>query len=283
VALLEALYRLGYLRTDQIVAARYLRADPVPQAALLRTVQRRLRQLADAEVVRRIEQPIYRSDRRGTAPYLYSLGPLGAEWIAHHHGIDLRAIAWQPTPAERSLLFMQHALRIGDYWLALTRACAANGAVLETFVTDRLLRRAPVPVRISGDKGQDRTVQLVPDVFYALRLPTGKGARVFAEIDRGQTTIVPGLWDRRGHTRTVQAYVALAASEQLQARFEADTLWVQFVTTGEQRLQAMRSATERVGGDHRFWFSTFDQLHADLLRDAIWQVAGKAGNRFAML
>lgn len=47
------------------------------------------------------------------------------------------------------------------------------------------------------------------------------------------------------------------------------------VTTGQKRLENLLAITEEVGGKARFWFTTFERiLHADILVDPIWNVAG---------
>lgn len=283
--LLKWLYLFGYMSTHQITQARYLtestRANLMAQQ---RSVQRRLLQLVEAGILRRIEQPIFRSERSGSKPYLYALGPAGADLLVADYEIDRRDLTWQPSLAERNFSFMTHILSIVDFWHALRRSCHQHGVVLESFVPDRLLRRDPVKVLIGGDTGVEKTVSVVPDAFYTFRQPTtGKVGRCFLELDRGTVTITPRFWDRRGHQRKVKTYLALAEDAKLYEQFEATALWVIFVTTTEQRLATLVAATEAVGGDHRFWFTTLDQLTADIIGAPVWQVAGKEGERHKIL
>ena len=56
------------------------------------------------------------------------------------------------------------------------------------------------------------------------------------------------------------------------------------VTTGAQRLDNLKAATEAEGGDSRFWFATADEATdpAKLLTEKIWYQAGST-DRFALL
>lgn len=266
------------MSTNQIAQARHLGTDSSGQHhTARRAAQRRLLQLTKMGVLRRIEQPVYRGDRSGSKPYLYALGAGGAEIVGAELGVDRRDIAWQPSSAERNFIFMDHILSIVDYRLALEQACHSHGVILETFIPDRILRRDPVKVMLGEDESTSKSVAIIPDAFYVLRLPgqPEKVARCLLEIDRGTTTITPRFWDQRGHRQKVKAYLALAESTQLQEYFETESLWVKFVTTTQQRLQSLIEATVLAGGDHRFWFTSIDQLGQDVLNDPIWQVAGR--------
>jgi hypothetical protein len=51
------------------------------------------------------------------------------------------------------------------------------------------------------------------------------------------------------------------------------------ITSGPKRLEHLQGATEKAGGDKRFWFATFDAAKdpATVLTTPIWTRAGMEG------
>lgn len=84
----------------------------------------------------------------------------------------------------------------------------------------------------------------------------------------------------------IRGSLALAASDRLKKRYEADALWVKVVVEGgEQRLHNLLNVAEQAAGEraHHFWFTTTDLIDQhNLLSDRIWHVAGKPGRQFAV-
>ncbi len=265
------------MRTDQIGEGSF---QSVHAAYRLRAAQRRLKELVKVEILRRIEQPVYRGE--GTKSYVYAIGRAGAPLAAQRLGIGPQAVEWRPQARERNMSYMEHALAIVDYWLALRRSCTEAGVALETWVTDRILQKEPDRVEIT-DGDDRRTVGVVADAFYALTL-VDRSASCFFEYDRGHVTLRPSRWAQKGWRHKILAYLSLAESGRLQDRYGAGVLWVKTVTKGEARLANMLDVTAKAAGSqaHHFWFTTEDQLNKNLITDPIWQVAGKPGQQFTV-
>lgn len=279
--LLLFLYQAGYAHTGQIAAACFA---SVSDENRRRAAQRRLKQMVDSDLLRAIEQPIYHRARTGTKPFIYALGPRAAEIVAQRLGLNAHTVDWRPKARERNLTYMEHTLGIVDYWLALRRAVAQMGATLEYWETDRTLQKAPDRVQVSGHDGVTQTFGLVADAYFALRLRGGV-RRLFLEYDRATVVLDATAASAKSWRRKVCGYLALADSGQLKARYHADGLWVAVVTRSYQRLANMVQVTEQAAGRraHHFWFTTEDQLQHNILGDALWQVAGKPGQRYAIL
>ena len=260
--LLHRLATLGYMTTYQILDARQQIAEamglPVAQIAADRVVQRRLRQLVEAGILRRIAQPVFPTDHTGSKPYVFALDRVGAHVVSHHSGLDLHEIDWQPKEAERkaSFLFLDHTLAIVDFYLALTRACTAHDVTLAQWTGERVLRRHPAKVPVWLDNGRQETVPLVPDAFYQLMLPSEDAAWLFLEMDLGTMTIEPTHWQLRAWRRKFLAYRFLPDDGLLQAHYGANAMLVTVVTTSPTRAANLVEACERAGGDTRFWFAT---------------------------
>ena len=71
------------------------------------------------------------------------------------------------------------------------------------------------------------------------------------------------------------AFIEYYRSGKYHARYHTKSMRILTVTTGQKRLENLLAITEEVGGKARFWFTTFERiLHADILVDPIWNVAG---------
>jgi hypothetical protein len=71
----------------------------------------------------------------------------------------------------------------------------------------------------------------------------------------------------------VQVYNAYTTGGQYHARYQARSLRILVVTSSPRRLLTLTTATRRVGGDRKYWFTTFEQVAAaSVLTAPIWQV-----------
>lgn len=270
--ILQAIWTARYMTTPQIQAL-FWRETKGGQFGALKASQRRLRQLTQAGLLRRIEQPVRRGE--GPRPFIYTLDRLGAQVLSQELGIEPDEADWKPKSAEENYPFLQHLLATNDFRIALTLACAQYAFTLETWLDEKLLKseemRDYVTVRVGN---AEQRIAVVPDGFFVL-LAGQRRARCCVEIDRGMVTVSPTLAEQRGWTQKVRAYLEYHASGSYTRRYQSHNLWVLTVTTGERRLLNMKQATEAVGGDFRFWFTTFDQITpAQVLTEPIWYQAG---------
>ena len=286
--LLQCLAVLGYMNTQQIVDVRAQLAEmlglPVARKAATRVVQRRLRQLVDAGLLRRVVQPVFPNEHTGSKPFVYTLDRAGAKAVSDFTGLGFAEISWQPNTTDRKpgYLFLDHTLAIVDVYRALTGACRAHDVTLAEWTTDRFLRRHPAHVDVSLEHGRRETVSLVPDGFYRLVLASHQSAWLFLEMDMGTMTVAPTHWRLRAWRRKFRAYLALPERDVLKNHFGADSMLVTVVTTSPTRVANLVGACERAGGDERFWFTTAERLKTGMF-GAIWRVAGKGEVLYPLL
>lgn len=291
VELLMALHTARYMTAPQIAALFWRESKPGtkdPHASKLRASQRRLRQLAEEELVRRIEIPVKMGE--GRKPYVYALAK-GAVPILESVGISGDDVEWKQKPREENSPFLEHLLASVDFRIALTLACEQHPDVtLVEWMDERELKRDPDRVEIKSKRGKQQSVAIVPDAAFTLRIVQagGKAGRIFrfVEIDRATVTVEPSKWKRRGWAKKVRAYLSYldrrtvrqggGAVTQFTARYGAPTARILTVTTTDLRLANLKAATEKVGGGSLFWFTTFEQVTSETVLTApIWQEAGK--------
>lgn len=271
--ILQALWTARYLTAVQLQAL-FWRESRGGQFGQTKACQRRLRQLTQHGLVRRIEQPVKRGE--GPRPYIYALNKGGAELLGAELGIASDEVDWKPREAESNYPFLEHLLATNDFRIALTLACERQGFTLETWLDEKVLKSEEMReyVLLTSVAGAQQRVAVIPDGFFVLQAGQRR-ARCCVEIDRGMVTVAPTAAWQRGWTQKVRAYLEYQASGAYEKRYGSKNLWVLTVTTSERRLLHLKQATEEVGGDFRFWFTTFAQLTPETLLTApIWHQAG---------
>jgi hypothetical protein len=286
-ALLKELYAAGYMRSDQIEQMLRLLAQrehlPLPTKALRRVVQKKLRALVEAGLLQRIIPPVVPESRSGPPHYIYTLTHASAGLVAEDLGMTVRALGWRPA-GDVSLLFLHHILALVDHKVMLMTACSAQQVELVEWIDDRLLKKDPARVLLTGEAGERIQVSVVPDAVYRLRLPTGHQLACCLEIDRGTATVAASAWQSKSWRRKIMAYQALQIQGLEGCHWATPGFVVTTVTTSPTRLQHLQSVCEAAGGGHHFWFTTFDRLQADtILRAPVWQVAGKGTQLHSLL
>lgn len=278
-ALLKEIYAAGYMRTDQIEQMLQLLAArlhlPLPQKALRRVVQRNLRRLVKAGLLQRIVPPVDPTARQGPPFYIYTLTTDGARIVAHDLGVTLAQLGWRGG-RDASHLFLQHTLALVDHKLCVMQACRAHAIELVAWHDDRILKRTPARVQLKGEQGTRIKVSVVPDAYYRLRLPSGQQLACCVEIDRGTTTVAASTWQVKSWRRKILAYQALQQQPAKPGHWTAPGFIVTTVTTSAPRLAHLLQVCAEVGGDHHFWFTTFDAVRAaTVLQEPVWRVVGQ--------
>jgi hypothetical protein len=285
--LLKELYATGYMRSDQIDQMLRLIAQreqlSLPAKALRRVVQKKLRALVQAGLLQRIIPPVVPASRSGPPHYIYTLTKHSAAFIAEDLGMTVRELGWRP-PGDASFLFLHHVLALVDHKLLLLHACATQQVSLVEWIDDRLLKKAPARVTLTGEAGERIQVSVIPDAVYRLRLPSGHQLACCLEIDRGTSTVAASAWQVKSWRRKIMAYQALQAQGLEGSSWATPGFVVTTVTTSPTRLQHLQGVCEAAGGSHHFWFTTFDRLQADtVLHAPVWQVAGKGTQLHSLL
>jgi len=247
---------------------------PLPNSRCLH----RLKLLYQYGFLARSEQPHLLTE--GRKPFVYQLDQRGAEWLARQAGSDMDNLDWRPGEA-LSPLFLDHLLTTNAARVAVTRAARRHSYTLEPWLDDKTLKGAQNKdnVTLTSPTGRKQTAAVVPDGFFVVY--TGSHYyHQFLELDRATTTGISGEWSRRTWARKVATYLEYYRSGKYHARYQTRSMRILTVTTGAKRLAHLKEVTEATGGKSRFWFATLaDVLTLDVLRDAIWQVAGSEGLR----
>lgn len=201
-----------------------------------------------------------------SSPALYSLGKRGVHVLIsqfgyernHIHMVKKDTIGWH---------ILEHVLMINDVRIAIMQACKKEGIDLIEWREENAFRAAPDYVEIKDKRGRTHKKPVLPDGYFCLNTPKGK-SRFFLELDRGTevlSKVIPQL----------QVYETYTASGQYQDRFQAKSLRILIVTTTTKRLDNLKEVARKVGGDRKYWFTTFDQIKPDsILTEPIWQQLG---------
>jgi hypothetical protein len=285
--LLKEIYAVGYMRTDQVEQMLRILATrtewPLRERALRRVVQKKLLTMVRAGLLTRIMPPVLLDTRSGPPMYIYTLARAGAFQVAESLGLKLHDLGWRPT-GDESFLFLNHSLTMVDYKLDLFAACLSQNVTLAKWVGDRILRKEPARVDLTGRDGEQMRVSVVPDAFYQLRLPSGQTLSCCLEIDMGTSTVAPSKWQVKSWWRKILAYRALQEQDLADSSWTTKGFIVTTVTTSASRMAHLQSVCERAGGKQHFWFTTFERLSAETLLGApVWFVAGKGDQRHSLL
>jgi Replication-relaxation len=273
VEIIRAVYEYRCLTAPQVEALFFtsvLRANgPVNT-----NCQHRLKMLYHSGYLFRDEQPSKLSE--GRKPLVYFLDRKGAEFLGRELGVT---VEWDRGDNDVSYPFLGHLLATNEVRVAVTLSARKHKWDLLTWLDDKTLKGEQMKdkVTIKGDRGGRVQAAVVPDSYF--RLDAREDIyNFFLEVDRGTVTGEATQWGRRDWGRKVKAYLEYYKSGMYKKRYQTADMRILTVTTGETRLAHLKEITEEAGGKARFWFSTFDRVkQGDILTDAIWNVATRAG------
>lgn len=231
----------------------------------------RLRQLWTHGYLERREQPALRS--AGTRPFLYLLSKDGAQLLADVEAVPPGELDWRPDHNKVRWTFLDHLLATNDIRVRIERAAPKSGLQLLDWHDDATLAEAAgedaFPMTTASGIQQMATVN--PDGYLVLtQIGSPTVHRAFVEADRG-TESLP-RWGEK-----VARYLAYMHSDAFRKRYHARKPFrVLTVTTGDQRLTHLKEVTEKAGGKHWFWFTTYKAIqepkHA--LFHPVWHMTG---------
>ncbi len=277
VEICEAIHDLRVLSSDHVAALFFPTAD----GAVSTQCRRRLSLLSEAGYIERREQPQTRSD--GRRPYLYFLSHAGRQLLVDELGYEPENIHWQPGYNSVRWPFLEHQLMLSTIHVGFRLASCRAGWELATWTDDRILREAHTQrVTVQGEDGAARKVTVVPDAYMVLSIGGEHGLYFWIEADRGTVTVQARSLQKRSWSQRTRAYQAFVRSEACAKLYPTLKIRVLTVTTGQERLQNLKAATEHADGKTRYWFTTIDELTPETALDVpIWQIAGRPG-RFAL-
>jgi hypothetical protein len=248
--LIYAVWSAGHYSAAQIASFFW----PGEDESALRGAQRRLRQLVQADILRRVDPWVKQG--HGRKSYLYAIGRAAQGVLCREFMLELAAIDWKPkTSLENNFLFMDHILATNDLHISVALSARKYGYALESWTDEKLLRKREMRdgVTIKDSEGNEKRVTVIPDAAFALQAGE-KWGHFLVEIDRGTITI------SRGWTEKIKALLQYQQSGAYERRYHTGSFRVLTVTTGAERLAHLKQAAEAVGGTAQFWFTTFDRV-----------------------
>ncbi len=268
-AIVFAVYQYRLLSSHQIEALLFSSEKKHGK----RTVcQRRLQLLFHHRYLNRL--PITLIMGEGRQPIVYVLDRRGADLVASLKEVDRANLGWQPKFNQAGMPFIQHSLAINDVRLIVHRLMDLGHWQVNEWIDDNDFKKAKfkkkVPYRTQGA----RVISILPDSFFRLDLPDQKqDAFFFLEVDQG--TMVNSRWGDK-----VKAYSQFRRTRAAYKHYGTYNFRVLTITPSSARLRNLMKTTERVGGDHYFWFTTQEDLNIwqpESFLDEIWSVVGRDG------
>lgn len=268
-AIVLAVYDYRLLSSHQIEALIF----PSDKLHSKRTVcQRRLQLLFHHGYLNRLPIPVMLGE--GRQPIVYILDYKGADLVAIQLGVDRANLGWKPVQGQSSMLFIEHNLAINDIRLMVHRLMEMGQWQVTKWISDNELKSAKFKDKIPYRTHGARVTRIVPDGFFHLKLPGKKGnAYFFLEVDQG--TMVNSRWGDK-----VKAYSQFRSTGAAYRHYGTYNFRVLTITPTKARMHNLIKTTERVGGDHYFWFASQEDLdiwHPDCFLDPIWSVVGREG------
>jgi hypothetical protein len=219
--------------------------------------------------------------------------------LATEFNSEPQSLGWDPN--DKVITWsnenLHHLVAENDVYLAFHQACKQSQIELCTWKSDRTLyqEHQGKQVAYAGPHGGTYTKVLIPDGYYEFTRPittngrTGKLIdRIMLEVDMGTQTLKQRQQMIKNPQRTwehkVKAYLAYfqpgGVYEQMYGSIAGRVLTI---TTSDERMCNMQQVTEEVGGNERFWFSTFvDFVPERLLCEPIYTVASRATGGYCL-
>jgi hypothetical protein len=263
VRLLEHIYRLRLLDRQQLQRLEFTEGGTS-------AAKRRLTLLYHHGFVDRRYAP--RTMPYGSPRSAYCLDRRGAELLAARQGVGVDELNWRRDEAAREAFFMSHTLATNDIYVALAAACSSSAYALE-WMSERTLRRELSGNHLRAADGADLLAP-IPDGHATVDV-SGAVHGFAIELDRGSV-------EEKRIRQKVHGYGAWVGCGEYGRRFPDVAVRVMFVVDAEPRSAARVERLVRWCEDERgaslFWFTEHIRLaESDVLRAAIWRVAGSSG------
>ena len=210
----------------------------------------------------------------GRFPHVYAVDDVGADLVASVSGYDRADLGWKPASNVLGPQFVSHTLAVNDFRVALTRLATTSRFGLQEWIGESQFRSATMKDRVPFRLRGARVTRNYPDGYFASIAPGAeRAAHFFLEVDRG--TMSNRRWQEK-----VKAYIEFRSRGLSRKHFSTGNFRLLTVTTTARRLENLKNATERAGGDHYFWFTTRDNVdfwQPQKLLGPVWSVATKDG------
>lgn len=264
-----AVYDYRLLSSHQIEALIF----PSEKLHSKRTVcQRRLQLLFHHGFLDRLPIPVILGE--GRQPIVYVLDKKGADLVAILMGVDRANLGWQPRQSQAGMPFIHHSLAINDMRLMVQRLEEMTQWQIVEWIDDNDFKSAKYKEKVPYRTFGARVTRILPDSFFRLSLPgQTTDAFFFLEVDEG--TMVNSRWGDK-----VKAYSQFRVTRAAYKHYGTHNFRVLTIAPTKARMRNLMTTTERVGGDHYFWFASQEDLdiwRPDCLLEPIWSVVGRDG------
>ena len=214
----------------------------------------------------------------GSRELVYGLGSRGAAHLRRRLDIPFHHMDWSGKNQSVGRVFLELALMVSDFFVALEMSCRAYGNV-------RLLQSDEIPLpEATRDRRQPfqwsvylggrRKVGIIPDGVFALEHHDAGGqvrcVFYFLEADRGTMPVMRERLERSSIFRKLLAYEATWSQGIHRSRFGWNRFRVLMLTTNEARMRHMIEACGTLeSGRGLFVFGEVSMLPApaDLLHE----------------
>lgn len=272
-AIIQAVYRHRFLRSTHILA-------------LLDGGQglvRRLCELYHHAYLDRPREQIEFYQNAGSKPMVYALGNKGADYLAQYEGVARGKVDWTAKNHTIGPLFLEHALLVADFMVAMELACRKSGRVRLVGAAEIIAgapeetRRRKKPLQWSVTcpyQGEKTTLGVIPDGLFGLHYPDKPEGRnrayFFLEADRATMPVVRKGPRQTSFLRKMTAYWATWKQEIHTSLYGIKNFRVLTVTSTPERVGNLIAANRSLNagvGSKMFLFTDEDTLHTakDLL------------------
>lgn len=191
--ILKCLQRHRFLRSDHIVSL---------CTGSRQQVLRRLQRLYHHGYLERPRCQIdyYQSGSRRIA---YGIGNKGAAWLKRELSLPFHKLDWK-RKGQVGRLFLEHALMVSDFMVALELACRDRTGVRLLSPDNLEIPKMREPFQWQVDIGQHRKISIIPDRVFGLEI-NGQQSWYLLEADRGTMPITRGRLDQTSFQRKLLA------------------------------------------------------------------------------
>jgi hypothetical protein len=210
----------------------------------------------------------------GRPPFRYVLDKKGADLVARLKEVDRGNLEWKSNQDPKGISFIEHSLEINNVRLIVHRLMELGQWEVVDWVNDYEFKskeyKDKVPYRTFGS----RVERILPDSFFRLDLPgQEQDAFFFLEVDRGK---MPNSdWAKK-----IKSYTQYRSAGAAYRHYGTHNFRVLTIVSTKDRMRNLMKTTERVGGDHYFWFASQEDIdiwRPNCLLEPIWSVVGREG------
>jgi hypothetical protein len=276
--IIRHIYRHRFLRSTHIVAL----IDGNSQQLL-----RRLQLLFHHGYLERPRQQIEYYGEGGSRHIVYGLGDKGAAFLRREYGDSFDELHWGEKNHSIGRVYLQHALLVSDFIVALELCCRQSDHVRLLMEND-LLSSANERFKWSVKLKDGVKLGVIPDRAFGLEFRDQTGeldrAYFFLEADRGTMPVIRQGLSQTSFFRKMLAYEATWSRSIHRKRFGFHRFRVLTVTTSAERVKSLLTACSQLKSGHGlFLFTDLETLkrHGNIL-SLPWQ-SGRHGKTNTLL